>query len=200
MLHWQIEQNIIRMLGKVRNWVIYIHLILPVAKILPLCSANSSWLYGSNLKVCCDWFFIGGLQIQRGGTQKWCLLVPHSGVQWWWGGFVCLILLGIFSSNETGFEESRGTEYSGLWERLGLLSDSHLSTCKLIASLLVEGTSVAEGLFVVLYVTLGRRYLLVMWSPVGRLMLLLVHLLFGSGNCFLRHLLAGKIPQELTPW
>lgn len=52
------------------------------------------------------------------------------------GGFVCLILLGIFSSNETGFEESRGMEYSGLWGRLGLLSDSHLNTCKLIASLL----------------------------------------------------------------
>lgn len=30
------------------------------------------------------------------------------------GGVVCLILLGIFSSSETGFEESRGTEYSGL--------------------------------------------------------------------------------------
>lgn len=163
MLHWQIEQNIIRMLGKIRNWVIYIHPILPVAKILPFCSATSSqpltlWKQFKGLL----WLaFYRGTPDSNGNTQKWCLLVPHSGVQWWGGGgFVCLILLGVFSSNETGFEESRGTEYSGLWERLGLLRDSHLNPCKLTASLLVEGTSVAEGLFMVLYVILGRQYLL----------------------------------------
>lgn len=203
MLHWQIEQNIIKMLGKIRNWVIYIHLILPIAKILPLCLVNSSqpptmWEQFKGLL----WLVLyrgtpdsneEHPEMMSPGTQLWCTVEAGRDLFAWFSWVFSLPMK--LALRRAGERNTADCE-----KGLAFWVYSHLNTCKLIASLLVEGTSVAEGLFMVLYVTLGRQYLLVMCSPVGCLVLPLFLLLFGSGNCFLCHLLEGTIPQELTPW